>query len=44
MADTNQQRRKRFADWQAFESEQQKRELDDLSFYDGPGQWPADIA
>ncbi len=44
MADTNQQRRKRFADWQAFESEQQKRELDDLSFYDGPGQWPEDIA
>ena len=44
MADTNTERRKLFADWQAFEEKQQEREQSDLSFYQGDGQWPADIA
>lgn len=35
--------RKRFEAAQAFEQKQQKRELEDLSFYEGEGQWPADI-
>ena len=36
--------RKRFDQAQAFEEKQQRRELDDLAFYEGEGQWPADIA
>lgn len=36
--------RKRFAQAQAFEEKQQRRELEDLSFYEGEGQWPSDIA
>lgn len=35
--------RKRFEQAQAFEEKQQRRELEDLSFYEGDGQWPDDI-
>ena len=43
MADTNTERRKLFADWMAFEKGQQSRELEDLAFYEGEGQWPESV-
>ena len=35
--------KKRFKDGQAFEHQQQRRELEDLAFYEGDGQWERDI-